>query len=96
MLGQSDGGQVLLESLMDDLVMAVDTIATQTETLTHLQFIDFGGRIRERLVLIRQIMGAEPEADILKQVLKEELEREKAEAAASAKPENGMTDLSGA
>lgn len=88
------GGQVLLEQLMDDLVVALDTMLADSLVLTHMQILDLLARIRERLGLIRQITCADPEADTLKQVLKEEIEKEKAEREADAKsrPDNGMTD----
>lgn len=96
MLAKTDGGQVLLESLMDDLVLAIDTMIQDSQALSHMQLLDLVARVRERLVLIRQITNADPEADTLRQILVEEIEKEKAEKEAESlsRPDNGMQDHS--
>lgn len=96
-LAQTEGGQVLLEALIEDMVLAFDTAIAQVQAMTHVELMTCIVRAGERLSLVRQIMLADGEADILKQVLKEELAKEKAdkEAEGRAAVDNGMSDHSG-
>ena len=94
-LAKSDEGMRLIEVLLGQFTLALDTMLSQTLDLTHTQFIDLAIRMRERLEIVRQLVGADLDVDFLKEALKMESEREKLEKMSDNVPiDNGMTDHS--
>lgn len=81
---------------MDDMVLAFDTAISQIHLITHAELVVCMVKAGERLGLLRQILCADPEADILRQLLVEALakEKEEREAEALASADNGMRDHS--
>lgn len=76
-LHDSEGGKLVINSLIQDIIGALDTMIGGTDTLTHIQYVVLASRIKERVDLVRVLTSAKSNKEVLQGLLKEELEKEK-------------------
>jgi len=75
-LTNTDGGKHLKKRCLDNIVSAVDTIATQFQDLTHIQMIAIAAKLNERLNMYRVLSNAKDSVDVTREALEEALNLE--------------------
>lgn len=64
-LARSEGGAILLDGLLSDIVSSVETIVGTFGEATHVQLISSCARLKEKLDLYRAIMVSAKNRDII-------------------------------
>lgn len=72
-LKNSDGGKILIESCLQDVVSSIDTLRSGYTTLSHIELISHCARLKERLDLYRALINADNNKKIIEDALKEAL-----------------------
>ena len=72
-LKQSDGGKVLVENLLKDVVNTVGVLENQYKTLSHMEMVAYCASLSEKLSLIRVITRSEQNYKDLQDLLKDTL-----------------------
>ncbi len=75
-LSTSEGGMILLDSLLADIVSSIDTIAGSYEHMSHVQLIAASARLKERLDLFKVMKKSKANREIIEQALKNALEED--------------------
>lgn len=75
-LQHSDGGKILIESCLGDILITVETLASQFKDLSHIEMITQCARLNERLAVYKVLKNAEKNKRIVEQALKEALEQD--------------------
>lgn len=75
-LHDSEGGQILIDGLVSDILSAVDRISIENATLTMQEFVALGSRIKERMDILKVLTGAKKQKQIYEEILAEALKRE--------------------
>lgn len=57
-LSASEGGQILLDGLMSDIVSGIDNMTTNWAVLTHMEYVGIASQIKERLDLVRVLLNS--------------------------------------
>lgn len=73
LVSDSEGGQILLESLIADISTAITELSSNYATLTLQEFVSYGARIKEKVNMARVLANAKSNQDFLKQALKDAL-----------------------
>lgn len=73
-VSKTEGGKILVEGLLTDIVSSVDTIANKHSTLTANEFITIGASIKTKLDLVRVMTKADKNKEELTEMLKEALQ----------------------
>jgi hypothetical protein len=72
-LASSDGGKVLVETLLKDIVSCVDKLSYNYSAMTNEQFISIGAEIGAKLAVIRTLSRSENNKEVIDESLKEAL-----------------------
>lgn len=75
-LYQSEGGQLLVTGLVNDVVSAIDAMSMYASDLTHPQLIMYVARIKERMDLVRVLTKSKKNRYELEDILREKLKEE--------------------
>ncbi len=69
------GGKILVDTLLHEIIGAVQTISENNSTLTMQEFIALGAKIKVRHDMLGVLVGAEEQRDYFSELLKEELSK---------------------
>ncbi len=69
------GGKILVDTLLQEIIGAVQTISENNSTLTMQEFIALGAKIKVRHDMLGVLVGAEEQRDYFSELLKEELSK---------------------
>lgn len=72
-LYDSEGGQILINGLVSDVIDAMDTLMMNVSALSHIELITLVCKMKERVDIIKVITGAKSKSEIYDSLLKEEL-----------------------
>lgn len=74
-VAQSEGGQILVKALLQDIVGCVDALGSQYKTLSQEAFISICADMKTKLDIARSLVRAKPNMDALNEELKAALTR---------------------
>ena len=72
--GESEGGRILLQSLMKDVMSAIESIGNRYSSLTLPEFIAYGAEIKTKLDIVRSVTRAKKNKDEIMKILEESLQ----------------------
>jgi hypothetical protein len=72
----SEGGKILIESCLADVVSSVDTLCVGYTSLNHIELVAHCARLKERLDLYRVLVNAKRNKKMVLEALKEALEED--------------------
>ena len=75
-MANSEGGQELKKLCLQDIVNAVDVLATKFQTLSHVEIIGQCAILKERLAIYRLFKNSKENVILAEEALKEALEPE--------------------
>lgn len=75
-LNDSEGGQLLIESLSHDVLGAIEALCINPQSISHIEFVSFAVRIKERLEILQTMTGANGRQQLLREILAKLLEQE--------------------
>lgn len=70
-LSTSEGGKILIKSLTKDVMGTLETIVLKYNTLTHIEFIAYSAKIKEKIDILRSLTRARKN----KQFITEEIDK---------------------
>ena len=76
-LHDSEGGQMLIEGLVKDIIDGIDILCTQSASLTHIEMVALASRIKERRDILLTLTNAKSMLEVNQDLLAEELSKEK-------------------
>ena len=74
-LNDSAGGQILVKSLLRDIIDGVNEIASKHNKLTQQEFISIGAKIKTSIDMVQVLSGAESNKKYYEGLLEEELKK---------------------
>lgn len=75
-LHDSQGGKLLIDALVMDIISAMEKMANNATVLTLQEFIALSCKIKERIDIVRILTGAKAARELYKQLLDEVFKRE--------------------
>lgn len=63
----TDGGRLLVATLLEDVATATERIAFQYKTLTYEEFVTLGAELHTKLNMARSLTRAHKHVDLIKQ-----------------------------
>lgn len=76
-LYQSEGGQLLVQGLIEDIISAVELFSQGADTLSHPEMILLAAKIRERLDLVSVLTSSKANMEVYQDLLAEAIGKEK-------------------
>lgn len=73
-IAQQDGGRVIIKSLTEDCVSAIDTLANGYARLTHVEMVAVCAGLSEKLDMLRTFTRSEANKEGLRKDLEEALQ----------------------
>lgn len=74
-LNDSAGGQILVKSLLRDIIDGVNEIASKHNQLTQQEFIAIGAKVKTCIDMVQVLSGAESNKKYYEGLLEEELKK---------------------
>lgn len=75
-IGQTEGGKILVKSLVTDIIAVVDTLCSKHKELTTQEFVSLCAEMKTKIDMARVIDRAEGNKKYLEELLKETLTTE--------------------
>lgn len=75
-VAESEGGKVLVKSLISDVIRCVDTLAGGYSTLTIQQFVSLSADMKTKLDIVRVLTKSGKNKKFLEELLEEAIEKE--------------------
>lgn len=75
-LHDSEGGQILIDGLVSDVIGAMESLMINVSDLSHIQLVSLICKMKERVDLIKVITGAKARKNTYKDLLTEELKKQ--------------------
>lgn len=75
-LHDSEGGQLLIENLVTDILGSLESLMINVDNFTHLQLVAILCKMKERSDLLKVLTGAKARVDVYQDLLSEELKKE--------------------
>jgi len=69
----SDGGKILIDTLLKDISNTIGILENQYKTLSHIELIGYCASLSEKLSLIRTLTRAKHNLDDLKKLIEDTL-----------------------
>ena len=76
-LHDSEGGEILIDSLIKDIFDAIDILCTQDSLKDHTVMIVLACKIKERMDILKSLTGAKSQVEVYQDLLSEVLKKEK-------------------
>lgn len=73
---KSEGGKILVDALVSDIFSAIDSLANNVQTLTHIEMVAIICKLKERLDIVKVLTGAKSHKEVCEELLEEELKKE--------------------
>lgn len=73
-LTDTEGGKVLVESLIKDIMSDLDRISSGYKTLTNQEFIGIGASLKTNIDMVRVLSRAKENKKFLEELLEKELQ----------------------
>lgn len=70
----TDGGKLLVATLLEDVATALERIAFQYKNLTYEEFVTLGAEISMKLSMARSLTRAEKNTELIKKSIEEDTE----------------------
>lgn len=71
-LYDSEGGKVLVDAFVDDIINRINILSMQYKDLSHMELVSHCAAIGEKLHVVRALVRADEAVTVLRGVLKEE------------------------
>lgn len=75
-LHDSEGGQILINGLVSDVIGAMDSLMNNVSTYSHIEIVAMVCKMKERVDIIRVLTGAKARQEVYQDLLEEELKKE--------------------
>lgn len=73
-IGNTDGGKILVKSLIKDIIDVIETLGYKHDSLTQQEFISLGSKVRTSLDMVQVLTNAEGNKEYYKKLLEEALQ----------------------
>lgn len=88
-LHDSEGGQLLIEGLVSDVLGAMDSLCINVSNYTHIELVALICKMKERLDLLTVMTGAKARKELYEDLLAEAIKEEKKNPPADPHPVQG-------
>lgn len=79
-LSESDGGKILVDTMLKDIVSIVETLSYTIKPLKHEEYIHLAAKMSEKLSIYKSLINAPKNAKLAKEALAEALKEEEDES----------------
>lgn len=76
-LHDSEGGMLLIDGLVTDILDTLTVLTTNVTSLSHVQLVSMVSRIKERIDVVQVLTSAKSQVEVYQDLLKEALKEEK-------------------